>query len=186
MKWREISLKSRQPLMLRQQLVAVIERRDDRGINNSLWMKFSAGAEMVLPSAVDVGEMRDEPRVFLFEAAPADLMMLFGGEKAYWIRGDGNLVSECVIGRETDLLEYWATEFVNVGAELIVIYETGVFRLNSVLRFRWHKAKMINDFFISAEDGYIRFARDHDTEWTMQMSDGASSIDTHWATSVPK
>ena len=102
--------------------------------------------------------------------------MIFGGEKAHWILEDGRLFGEYLTNRVSDLTEYWETQFTQINDGLIVIYETGVLALDQLLEVRWHTRKYINDFFASMANGSLNFLRDHDLEWSMQISDGIPSL----------
>jgi len=112
----------------------------------------------------------------VIEGLPFEKLMIFGGEKAYWILADGRLFGEYLTNRASDLTEYWNTRFVQIDDGLIVIYETSVLALDQLLEVRWHRRKYINDFFAFVANGSLKFLRDHDLEWSMQISDGTPSL----------
>ena len=174
--WTELALDGRRPLNFRGRQIALAERREDQNIDNSLRLRFDSGVELVLESAVDVSQTIDLPRIFVIEGLASEKLMIFGGEKAYWILADGRLFGEYLTNRASDLTKYWSTRFVQIDDGLIVIYETSVLALDQLLEVRWHTRKYINDFFASVANGSLKFLRDHDLEWSMQISDGTPSL----------
>ncbi len=174
MKVTEITLKGTEPLELRDDKIATIEREGCQGRDDCLSMRFGNGTELELAAAVDVSEQLKYPRVFSIEGSRDDTLLLFGGEKVYWIKAGGKITAELALFRRWTESEYWTSKIVEHGQMTILIYEAGVLVIDDSLRVVWHKPKLLNDEFISIEGGALKFLRDR-VVWLMLLRDGSSS-----------
>jgi hypothetical protein len=98
-----------------------------------------------------------------------------GGEKAYWLTSDGVIKAELQMFRRRGEEEYWTTRIIELGSEIIVIYDAGVLTIDEMLQVRWHKSKLLNDDFVAIERNTLKFVRDHDREWFMRLEDGSTA-----------
>jgi hypothetical protein len=155
-----------------------MERGEDDSSHNRLKLRFDNGLELNLPTAVDVSELEEEPRVFVIEGRNPSTAMLFGGETIYWLTNNGKIERTYHTQRtnEGSDTEYWVTELHQVGAKTVIIYEAGVLCLDESLEVLWGTRKYYNDFSRGIIDGRLRFLRDHDEEWFLNLSDGSSSL----------
>ncbi len=75
--------------------------------------------------------------------------MLFGGETAYWLKMDGNILRQCSTFRRAGEEEYWKTTLLEWDNSVVVIYEAGVMAVDELLQVRWHTPKLLNDCFVN-------------------------------------
>jgi len=138
-----------------------------------LSLSFPSGNNLDLPRGIDSSELLDCPRIFVLESARSERVIFLGGEFAFWVSRDGVELDSMSIFREWGLEEYYDTEFFSSDTTTYFIYELGVLALEEDLRVLWHRYKLINDFFRGMEDGFLKFARDHDHFWLMNSADGS-------------
>ena len=169
MRWYEYNLKTPQSLSIHGQTLGTIERIDFLDRTNGLKIRPVDGFPFDLPSAVDVSEQLEEPRVFVCEGLDPNRFFVFGGEIAFWVRTDLTQISHRDLFRQTGLEEYWTTTILEQPQSLIFIYESGVLIIDERLQVAMHREKLINDFFIAIEGNALRFSRDHEEEWLMPM-----------------
>jgi hypothetical protein len=175
MKIEEITLDRAKSLQLGGHEFATIERRDCRGRDDCLAIWKGTDPDSVLVGAVDVSEQIDGPRVFSFEGARSDLLMLFGGENAYWIGTDGKATAELALFRTWGNAEYWTTTMIEHNQLMIIIYEAGVLIIDRLLDVVSHKPKYFNDVFVDIKDEALTFVRDNTLRWSMLLRDGSTS-----------
>jgi hypothetical protein len=174
MKITEIELKGMEKLQFNGKHIATIKRiTDSQGRVDSLYIHYETGSVLELPTAVDVSEQLECPRIFIIEGTPLDLFVLFGGVKAYWVSTDGKVQSEFSLFRRSGEEEYWTTVIKEKNAGIIIIYEAGVLAINETLQVQWHEPKFFNDDFVGIEGDALNFVRDHDLRWLMRLQDGA-------------
>ena len=149
--------------------IRTIKRQHCNDQINGLRVTWSDGHHLDLPSAVDVSEQINEPRIFLIEGIDPEKFLIFGGEIAFWLNTKGVELSHLKLFRKNGLEEYWTTTIVEQPAKLIIIYEAGVLVMDESLKVLLHKPKLINDFFVGFDNRAIRFVRDHDKEWLMPL-----------------
>src|SRR5215204_968865 len=171
----EYSLKTPQSLTFQGQVVGTIERTDFRDRTNGLRIRSVEGAQIDLPSAVDLSEQLDEPRIFVSEGLDPNQFFLFGGEIAFWVTSDVTQVSRFDLFRQTGLEEYWTTTILEQPQSLIFIYESGVLMIDESLHVVMHREKLINDFFVAIEGDALRFSRDHGDSWLMPLDSALHS-----------
>lgn len=140
-------------------------------------LSFPNGNDLDLPRGIDNSELLDCPRIFVLESARSERVLFLGGEFAYWVSRDGVELGSMSTFREWGLAEYFDTEFIASDTTTYFIYELGVLALDEDLRVLWHQYKLINDFFRGMEDGFLKFARDHDDFWLMNSADGSGYTD---------
>lgn len=179
MKWTEIALIGVQSLQFCDKRLGTIERRETADRIDGLVVRFDTGASIELSAAVDVSEQLEHPRVFVFEGKSRDMFLLFGGEKAYWLSNDGIVKSEYPLFREWGEEEFWTTRILEQGGRVFVIYEVGVLAIDEMLHVRWHKPKLLNDYFVAVENDVLKFTRDHNAEWFMRLDNGNTLLQGH-------
>ena len=169
MKYAQYDLAAPQALIVQGVRIGTAERRDHYDRINDLRITFPNGRHVNLPSCVDVSEQLDEPRIFIIEGAP-DRFFVFGGEIAYWLTTDGTHITPFELFRTYSDAEYWTTTILEQPESVIIIYEAGVVVINEALKVLTHKRKLFNDFFVAIEHQAIKFRRDHEDEWLMQLT----------------
>jgi hypothetical protein len=175
MKITEITLDRTQPLFFRGEEVARINKRDCQHLINCLAIRFLRNGELELPSAVDISERLDCPRIFVIQGKPSDTFLVFGGELLHWVTTDGTISKTMPLFRTTGNQEYWVTQIVERDNSMIVIYEAAVLVIDEALNVVFHKRKFFNDDFVSLEGNAIKFLRDHEDEWFMPLESDTGS-----------
>jgi hypothetical protein len=169
MKLDDINLNVSQPLEFRGSRIGAMEligpRKSDR-----LRINIDNGSVLELDHAIDVSEMLEFPRIFVVEGELADTLVLLGGERAYWLTVAGKKTADLKLFRREADEEYWTTKIIERRGDLIFIYEAGVLILNSRLEATFHREKFYNDILVSVEDNTLKFVRDHDEVWFMQIT----------------
>lgn len=168
MKYTQYNLTGPKALIVHGVELGTIERRNYSDRSNGLRI-FYKGRVVDLPSAVDVSEELDEPRIFVIEGANTDKFFIFGGENAFWVSIDVTEITRLNLFREYRDQEYWTTTILEQPKALIIIYEAGVLVINEALKVLTQKPKFFNDFFVAIEEKGIKFLRDHEEEWLMPM-----------------
>ena len=169
MKHNSYNLTTPQSLVLHGQTLGTIERITFRDRTNGLRIRSIEGLQIDLPSAVDISEQLESPRVFVSEGLDPNRFFLFGGETAFWVNTNLTQVSRFDLFRQTGLEEYWTTTIVEQPQSLIFVYESGVLVIDERLQVVMHHEKLINDFFVAIEDNALRLSRDHEDEWLMPL-----------------
>ena len=169
MKLNAYNLTTRQSLVVQGLTVGTIERIDHRDRINGLRVRGRDGRQLDLPSAVDISEQLEEPRVLIAEGIDPNRFFVFGGEISFWVSTDLTEIARLDLFRETHLEEYWTTTVLEQPRALIFIYEAGVLAIDERLQVLMHQKKFINDFFLAIEDNALKFVRDHEEEWLMPL-----------------
>lgn len=170
MKQHAYSLTTPQPFTVHGLKLGTIERIDHRDRVNGLRIRYSDGRYLDLPSAVDISEQLEAPRVFVVEGDDRNLFLFFGGETCFWVTTDLTEVNRLDLFRETGLEEYWTTTVLEQPHALIFIYESGVLAIDDRLQVLMHEGKLINDSFLGIADNALKFVRDHEQEWLMPLA----------------
>lgn len=163
------NLTTPQSLVVQGQTLGTIERISFRDRINGLRIRSIEGPQIDLPSAVDISEQLDSPRVFVSEGVDPNRFFVFGGEIAFWVSTDLTQVSRFDLFRRTGLEEYWTTTILEQSQSLMFVYESGVLVIDERLQVVTHREKLINDFFVAIEGDAVRFSRDHEDEWLMPL-----------------
>jgi hypothetical protein len=166
----EITLASRSPLLFEGKEIGTLECCRSREGDSSLRLRFDERTLLELP-AVDHSERLDYPRVFVIAGKPSDTLVLFGGEQVYWLSTEGKLRKIFKTFRSSDTEEYWETQIIERSRDVVIVYEAGILVIDENLAITCHKQKLFNDFFVSIEGDSIKFLRDQETEWQMQLAD---------------
>jgi hypothetical protein len=162
MKWTEIELNQAKPLWFCNREIAVIERRISKSRVDILKIHFHEGVDLELDAAVDVSELLNFPRVFVFESAPRDMFALFGGEKMYWLTIEGCVKAEISTFREWGYEEYWKTQIIDRERQgILIVYEGGVLAIDETLAVRWHTPKLYNDELVEVWRSWMTGALSH-------------------------
>lgn len=172
MKYTEITLRDVQPLPFGGKRIGTVQLHETADRIDGLAIHFDNGPHVELRAVVDVSEQLERPRVFVIEGALPDAFLLIGGENAYRITLDGMVKAEASLFRKWGEEEYWATRIIEHASGLIVIYEAGVMAIGEDLALRWHTRKLLNDDFTAIERNALKFCRDNDTEYFIQIDNG--------------
>lgn len=175
MKQNAYNLTTPQSLVFQGRTLGTIERINSRDRTNGLRIRSIEGLQIDLPSAVDISEQLDAPRVFVSEGLDPKRFFVFGGETAFWVNTDLTQVSRFDLFRQTGLEEYWTTTILEQPHSLIFVYESGVLVIDERLEVVMHREKLINDFFVAIEGDALRFSRDHEEEWLMPLDSALHS-----------
>jgi hypothetical protein len=169
LKQRAYNLRTPQQLIVQGQAVGTIERIDYYDRINGLRINYKDGRKIDLPSAVDISEQLEEPRILVVEGVDPHRFFIFGGEIAFWLSTDLTQIDRLDLFRKHALEEYWTTTVFEQPQAIIVIYEVGVLVIGETLQVLLHREKLINDFFVAIEDNALKFLRDHDEEWLLPL-----------------
>lgn len=172
MKYTEITLKDIQPLQFGGERIGTVQLHETADRIDGLVVHFDSGPHFELHAVVDVSEQIEHPRVFVIEGALPDAFLVVGGERAYRMTIDGMVTTEASLFRKWGEEEYWTTRIIEHGSCLIVIYEAGVMAIGQDLALRWHTRKLLNDDFLAVEGDALKFRRDNDTEYFIQIDSG--------------
>ena len=170
----EIQLIRREPLSFKGRALATVEQQlGDDGIDQGLVMRFDSGPELLLPGAIDTSEERSAPRILVIEGTPENAFIIMGGEKIYRLTTSGKFrVLDSLFLRADRDEEYWTIDTIYRNEGIIIVYETGVLRIDEALEVRWHKRKFVNDFFIGLREDFLVLSRDDGPEWSIRLTDG--------------
>ena len=169
MKHLQYNLTEVQPLTIGGVTLGTIERIDYYDRTNGLRIVTKDGHQVDLPSAVDISERLEAPRVFVIEGADPNRFFILGGETGFWVSIDVTQIARLKLFREAGTEEYWETSILEQPQVLIIIYEAGVVVIDERLQVLMHREKLFNDFFVAIEDNALKFVRDHDAEWLMPL-----------------
>ncbi|MBI1851317.1 MAG: hypothetical protein HYR85_13335 [Planctomycetes bacterium] len=168
----ELSLAAKRTITVGGDCIGAVEIRRCEGRDDWLMLSVENGPELLLPSAVDVSERLQEPRLFVVEGERPDVVMLVGGEIAYWIDVDRNVVRELKLFRKYEHAEYWETSMIDRGSVLVVVYESGILAIDSKLDAKWHIRKLFNDVLVAVTDESVILIGDEETPWSVSLVDG--------------
>lgn len=168
----ELVLANGSPFHFQGKQLGTIEYGTLTGRADSLKVRIGDGSVLDLPAAVDISEQLRAPRVFLIEGERKDRLLVFGGEKAYWLSAEGKIENVLKTFRTYADAEYWETRIIERPNDIVIIYEAGVLAVDEDLNVKCHKSKLFNDVVASIEGDSLRLLRDHDMEWHMQLVDG--------------
>jgi hypothetical protein len=152
-----------------------LAREDFAGKDDALCLTLPSGEESRFLGAADVSELIDDPRIHILTGAKSDEVLIFGGERALRLSSQG-VTGEIATFREWRFAEYFATDFFSCEGGMLIVYESGVMLVDEALAVRWHDPKYFNDIVHRVSNGVITLLRDEELEWTIALTDGATSI----------
>jgi hypothetical protein len=126
-------------------------------------------SELKLKSIVDLSEALHSPRVFVASGKRQNIIFIFGGTTSYWIDDNLHIKDTLILKRDLCEVEFWSTTVNPVTKGLLVIYEGGMFLLDSSLNLLWHQKKLFNDRLgVIGPDSFILRSDEGETEYSFE------------------
>jgi hypothetical protein len=94
MKISEIQLLNEEPILLRGMIIGTVNQREVSGRNDGLNVNFKTARSFALEAVVDIGEQLEVARIFTMEASPENTIVIFGGERMYWLNTSGEILRD--------------------------------------------------------------------------------------------
>jgi hypothetical protein len=130
---------------------------------------------VTLDNVVDDGETTETPRIFKLTGAPSDALLLLGGTNVYRIDSTGKAALTTTLNRDTVNTEFWNLQLIASQQGALIIYESGIALIDSLLKQKWHVPKRYNDFFSKLENNRLWLLEDHELLWFVDLSTGTRS-----------
>jgi hypothetical protein len=158
------------------QLSARIKVQFSRTIDDELLVTWGDKKSTVVLNAIDFSQQLDEASVYVLQSNSREEVLLFGGEKAYYLSENDVEFAFDIPRSFGDLAEYASATFEETSRGLLCVFETGLVLIDGNLRKVWSVDKYVNDFFVRVNDDTVVLRYDHDQEWRLSLADGSKSV----------